>query len=599
MAEEAAIELEEVFDPFDIREGIDLKKLVARRHPDYAESIEHWLFANAAYCGGRKWFDWSFDPGDWGIPAGTATGESHSHKNLFKFYKEGDNEYKERKRRTHRANHTKRVVDTVNQYLFREKPARELKSVPEHVKGFWEKTDNRHQDISRFVRDVDQWASVYGMVYVVIDRAAGSSVLATEDTLPYAYIVTPQYVLDMAHDQDGKLQWIMMAEDYRPTTLDDEAGIQVRYRFWTRVGWYLIEEISEGTGRSKKKKYAVTQSGRHELGYVPVIQYADQEGTRWSAPSLTQDIVYMDRTLVNYGSLLDEIMYEQTFSQLTMPAEAVVPGSTEEAQMMAAAKNRIFTYSSTSPGAKPEYISPDASQAMVIAQQIERIKKEIYAVTGTDNDANSQSQSTGKSYASGVVRRYDQTQIENILLDKARSLEKLEDKMMWFVLLWMGEEDPVVEENWVVYPDKYDIRGLEAEFEIAKNMNDLESPVEAMRQQMKLVIAKANSRLTPEEREKFMQEVNEWQPAYIVEREFRENEQNIKVFTAESQALAMANQADDAAEQDVDENGDGKVQDDVAKKGIESEPLKDRKSPRIRGGKKAKAGANISGTSND
>src|SRR5215472_12236793 len=100
--------------------GVDLTELVKRRHPEHSREMkDHWNFCEACYRGGRAWFN---------VPL---------HENLFRFYKEGEKEYRERKDRSHRANHTKRVVDTINQYLYRQDPVRQWGKIPANLAKFW------------------------------------------------------------------------------------------------------------------------------------------------------------------------------------------------------------------------------------------------------------------------------------------------------------------------------------------------------------------------------------------------------------------------------------------------------------------------------
>lgn len=508
----------------NILADVDLTALVERRHPDYKKLYNHWNFCEASMKGGRDWFDF----------------EADGQTNLFKFYKEGDAEFKSRKARAHRANHTKRVVDAINQFLFRTNPSRK-KTVPDVINKFWENTAmGDKKTIDRFMRELDSWLSVFGRIYVVIDRPPQIADTVAEEETPYAYFVFPQRVLDIAYGKDGKIDWILIEEEYRNDSIKSEGEIRCRFRLWTRDSWYLIEETDDTKkDKRKKKEYTVVASDDHDLGIVPVIPVNGTEGSKWSAPAIIDDIAYMDRAIVNYASLLDEILYEQTFSMLTMPAEGVLPGSTEMNQMMQAAKNRIFTYASTSPGAKPEFISPDASQGDLLIKAIEKLKKDIYAVTGTDNDANSQSTSKGKEYASGVVRQFDHTQIENILLDKARALENAEDRIMEVVLTWMDKADKEVEENWVIYPDKFDVRDLATELDLAGNMQEIEVPAEVMRRQVKIISNKSFPRMTDDDKLELEKVIDEWVPGYIVDRMIKATEVEAKIFVAETQADAM------------------------------------------------------------
>ena len=523
-------------------DGIDLKKLVARRHPDYEKNIDHWKFAELAYRGGRAWFD-----------AG----------HLFRFYKEGEEEYKDRVKRAYRANHTKRVVETVNQYLFRESAVRDRASVPAYIGAFWDNTGN-HKPISQLAREIDRWVSVFGGVYVIVDRRADDPALDSgrraDETAPYAYLLFPKQALDMAYDGHGELVWFLAEEDYRPISLV-ETGVRCRWRLWTRTHWFLIEREVDAKGNETDNFY-VAEQGEHGLEAVPVVPVFAEEGAKYSATGMIADTVYMDRTLVNYGALLDEILYEQTFSQLVMPAEAILPGTSEMNQIINLAKKRVFLYNSTTPGAMPSYISPDASQAGVLITSMQMLKRDIYAVTGTDNDANSQSMSKGKEYASGKVRQFDHTQIENTLLSKARTMERAEEEILRLVIAWMGRGDELNPE-WVAYPEKFDIRGLAAELEIASELTELEAPIGLLREQMKLVVDKTFPRMSVEERAERHAEIETWQPRYVFDREMEEEDKKIARFVAETQADAMKDSdpgndesVDDASRQDLKPGGD-------------------------------------------
>src|SRR5690554_2811612 len=74
-----------------------INALVQREHPEYASMKDHWSFLESTYGGGRAWFD----------------------KHIFKYFKEGDDEFKARVIRAYRFNHTREVVDLINKYLFR------------------------------------------------------------------------------------------------------------------------------------------------------------------------------------------------------------------------------------------------------------------------------------------------------------------------------------------------------------------------------------------------------------------------------------------------------------------------------------------------
>ncbi|HBQ9031934.1 TPA: hypothetical protein L9C60_005793, partial [Klebsiella variicola subsp. variicola] len=94
-----------------------IKDLVARRHPEYIKKKEHWDFLASTYAGGRAWFD----------------------DNIFRYFKEGDQEFKERLERAYRFNHTREVVNLINKYLFKEDIHRNVEEAPEPIQKFWKR----------------------------------------------------------------------------------------------------------------------------------------------------------------------------------------------------------------------------------------------------------------------------------------------------------------------------------------------------------------------------------------------------------------------------------------------------------------------------
>ncbi|MCP6576658.1 hypothetical protein NL496_28590, partial [Klebsiella pneumoniae] len=76
------------------------------------------------------------------------------------------------------------------------------------------------------------------------------------------------------------------------------------------------------------------------------------------SPSLIDDIAYLDRAVANYLSNLDAIIQDQTFSQLAIPVQSLLPGDENHAKVMEMGTKRVFTYDSES-GNQPFYLSPD------------------------------------------------------------------------------------------------------------------------------------------------------------------------------------------------------------------------------------------------
>lgn len=467
-----------------------LKDLIARRHPDYESMLPHWDFLEACYRGGRKWFK----------------------DNIFRYIKEGDKEYTDRVKRAYRFNHSREIVDLVNKYIFKKKVVRNLEDASEPVKRFWETATLSGHSIDEYMRQVSSKASTFGRVWLVVDNTGSDEKIETvEDEKKagmrtYSYLVHPQQVLDMSYDDEGELNWILIHELMR----DDEdpfgssGSIVDRYRLWTRDEWYLFEARKKG----RQIKVEKIDEGVHGLNRVPVIKCDHIENTdEYSAPSLIGDIAYLDRAVGNYLSNLDAIIQDQTFSQLAMPAQGLLPGEDGYDKLIEMGTKRIFTYDGEG-GAQPFYLSPDPKQAELIVGVIRQIINEIYHSVGMAGERTKQDNSMGIDNSSGVAKAYDFERVNALLTSKADSLERVEEELIELVNAWSGDEDERT--DLIKYADDFDVRGLYEEFDIAQRLTLIDAPVSMRREQMKVIVDKLFPRLAEDLKKQIIAELSDW-----------------------------------------------------------------------------------------
>lgn len=469
-----------------------LKKFLERRHPMYEESVSQWTFLRSTYEGGRDWFNKS---------------------NIFRYLKEGTKEFKDRLCRAYRFNHTRECVDLVDKYLFKMDIARTA-DAPTSVKKFWAKATLLGLKIKDFMRLVSKMSSIYGRIYIVIDNDRQDTPTtvaeqAKQGVRTYAYILTPEHVLDMSFDQFGELNWILVREvdrdDVNP--LDSGGSEYFRFRLWERNQWtaFTIKQLDNN------KTEVVTEGPfDHDLGKVPVIIHNNTLSTdTYTSPAMIADIAYLDRAVANYLSNLDAIIQDQTFSQLVMPAQGMLPGDDKFKQLVEMGTKRIFTYDGEH-GGKPEYISPDPKQAEIILQVIAKIINEIYHSVGLAGERTKEDNSQGIDNSSGVAKAYDFERVNSLLAEKADSLEVTETKMAQMVADWDGET--LDENDSVQYPDNFDVRGLYDEFDIAARLALIEAPDETRRNQMELLIEKLFPKIKKAIKEKMIAELKSWPP---------------------------------------------------------------------------------------
>lgn len=485
----------------ELKGNKELKKLTERRHPGYASQADHWSFLESTYFGGRAWFS----------------------KHIFKYFKEGEGEFKARIERAYRFNHTREVVDLVNKYMFRVKPDRN-QDAPEGLKKFWLKATKSGLDINELMRSASTKSSVFGRPWMVIDSSlqfeeGGVRTKADDNLEPsnvYAYIISPLNVLDMSYDDRGELNWILLREEFRDDAdpFSDDGFVDFRYRLWTKTHWHLI------THTNKKRTTFKSESQLHDLGEVPVVPLDNQiTDDMYDSPALIADIAYLDRACANYASNLDAIIQDQTFSQLALPAQSVIPGGgstsidddegddAEQKRMLDVGTKRIFTYDSEA--GQPMYLSPDPRQAQLILEAVQQIINEIYHSVGLAGERTKADNSKGIDNSSGIAKGKDFERVNALLSSKADSLELAENRIARIVCKWTGDKHP--EADLVSYSDDFDVRALNDEFYIAMQLSLIDTPHEVRKEHMIKILDKLFPYIGKAEKEKLEQSIENWE----------------------------------------------------------------------------------------
>lgn len=499
-----------------ISENDELRSFYDRRHPAYAELIAHWRFLDAAHRGGRQWFQ----------------------TNIFRYFKEGENEFKERLERAYRFNHTREVVELVQKYLFKGEITRNTSDAPDIVNEFWKKATKGGASVGQLMRLVSVGNAVGGRVAIVVDnnfraeveveaadgstttRAVSIAEAKEQKFQIYAYTVPVKDILDYAYDEDGdgELLWIKLREIVRDDAdpLTSTGELRERVRLWTRTSWSLFEEVAtdghwiRNGRRVPKTKIVLQDFGTHNLGFVPVY-LADHTITEdpYRPTGLIDDIAYLDRAVANYLSNLDAIIQDQTFSQLAIPSQSLQAGDDVFTKVLEMGTKRIFTYDAgQGTSARPEYLSPDPKQAGVILSVINKIINEIYHTIGLAGERTKQDNAVGIDNSSGVAKAYDFERVNSLLLAKAQSCQNAENWMVKTVLAWAGEISP--KDDLVTYPSTFDIMGLNDELVTAEALAKLTAPIEVRREQMRGVIDKIFPQLKAEIRKKLMADIDTW-----------------------------------------------------------------------------------------
>jgi hypothetical protein len=245
---------------------------------------------------------------------------------------------------------------------------------------------------------------------------------------------------------------------------------------------------------------------------VPAIPVDNRQSENlYSVPALIADIAYLDRAVANYLSNLDAIIQDQTFSQLALPAQSMMPGDDKYDKLIEMGTKRIFTFDGE--GGQPMYISPDPKQAAMIVEVINKIISEIYHSLGMAGERTKQDNAVGIDNSSGVAKAYDFERLNSLLVEKAASLDLAENRLIGLVLRWYDKPPADDMKDLVKYPENFDVRSLYDEFDVANRLALLDAPEDVRREQMKTLIDKLFPRIAEALKTKMIQGLTSWPPA--------------------------------------------------------------------------------------
>lgn len=329
-----------------------------------------------------------------------------SVKNLFTHVRERTEEFNDRLKRAYYLNYCSPIIDTYTFFLFKASVLRTYDSKDIKLAKFINDCNRKGLGLDAYMKDLTISLLQSGTEFIVVDapseRAETKAEELEKNLSTYIYSLKVEDVLDYEEDDDG-LVWIKFkALREKKGSWDYEGtGEETLIIIWTRSDY---KEYSEKGELLKEEK--------NEQGIVPVIKV-----TFGSGESIIKDIALINRSIFNWCSLLDELLYRQTFSWLVMPGD-----SAETLEDKELGSSFAFTFPSDAKHI-PSFISPDTSQGTLIGEQIKTAVGEIYRMANLDW---SQAQTVNQS---GVAKAYDFMNVNKTLSSIAYSLQEAEKKI--------------------------------------------------------------------------------------------------------------------------------------------------------------------------
>jgi hypothetical protein len=256
-------------------------------HPEYDRNKYRWEFYLRSYMGGEDYKDGAY---------------------LTRYVNEDKDEYNRRLDLTPMDNHCKNIVHIYSSFLWRVPPVRQFNSLANNpaLENFLKDADLDGKNFNTFMRESQVWASVYGGVWLMIDKPKSNAGTRAEelaqDIRPYVNLFTPENVFDWKYERTAsgrfKLVYLKVRESIEEVT-DTEK--ETYYRIWTEdtvESWKSLNEVDE-----------FIETVPNPLGRIPAVFVPAQRSVvRGIGISDLSDVAYMQKAIYQELSEIEQLI---------------------------------------------------------------------------------------------------------------------------------------------------------------------------------------------------------------------------------------------------------------------------------------------------
>lgn len=435
---------------------------LAYQHPEYVQRQWWWEFYRVSYVGGREYLKPSRLSVEFQEPVAIRRNEDGAvisgqlgnnvrvdsqwyESLLFRHNREKEWEFENRRKRAYYNNIVAPVVNSLVSHATKIAATREGDGL---LTTFWEETDfKRTTKIDSVMKTGLRWAQVYGIYWGVVDVASEREY--DGDGKPYLYWVSPLDVWDWSVGDDGQLEWLkqfVYVEEKR--TWKDPVKPAGKFRVWDRDGVTTYVVDASGVEREQERR-------EYSIGRVPWEPLYSRRCDDYPFPdgvALVGDVCKAANHVFNCGSLLNEILYKQTFGQLIIPT-----GGTSLDQIECGLNTFLGFNSNGTPG-EPKYISPDPEQARVL---MEAMGSAIEIARQSVSVGRGRSESS-KAQASAEALELESDDKRSVLAEIADEAEDFEDRIADLVAAYRMEQP---EKPYIHYSREFDLRSYQQEID--------------------------------------------------------------------------------------------------------------------------------------
>ena len=395
------------------------------QHPDYENNVDRWEFYLRSYMGGQDYRDGSY---------------------LTSYLNEDKNAYSRRLALTPLDNHCRNVVHVYSSFLWRVPPTRNYQQMEgsADLEAFLKDSNLDGQSFNSFMREAQIWSSVYGHVWIMLDKPQSTAGTRAEELAqeirPYVTLITPENVYDWKYERmpSGRHELTYMKVRESVNRIDGTTT-ETFFRIWDREQIKLVRYLGDTA--------EIVETIDNPIGKIPAVFLpSNRSVVRGIGISDISDVAYMQQAIYQELSEIEQLIRISNHPTLVKTYDTDA----------SAGAGAVINISDDMDGAlKPYQMQPsganlDAIRAS-ITDKIEAINRMAHmgAVRGTEAITQS-----------GVAMQTEFQMLNAKLAEKADILELAEEQLWQLWCTWQGHNLHEVE---ISYPDSFDIRDYESE----------------------------------------------------------------------------------------------------------------------------------------
>jgi hypothetical protein len=395
------------------------------QHPQYSGMMRRWEYFIRSYLGGKEYHDGKF---------------------LQQYLLELESEYLKRLNYTPLDNHARNVIDIYSSFLFRVPPTRELGTLSDDpsVDQFLKDADFEGRSFNALMREVQNYASVYGHCWILVDKPSTNVMTRAEELeqgiRPYINIYTPENVLDWKYTRSPQGYYYLEYVKIRESIESDKECYKI---------WYEDKIDTVFLPLNNRDEPVLAESIPNPIGRIPaVILYNQRSPMRGIGVSDLTDIADLQKCIYNELSEIEQIIRISNHPSLV---------KTRDTEAVGGAGSIIEIPDNLDANLKPYILQPSGSNLDGV---IKSIMHKVDAINRLSHVG--AIRSTGERVQSGIALRTEFQLLNARLAQKAKLMELAEEQIWRLFALWQE----TVFDGEIVYPESFDIRDWATDLEL-------------------------------------------------------------------------------------------------------------------------------------